>query len=92
MGSQSICRYKLFLAVGMVVTGSINTISTKWADNQRAIGKPEFPEHDFDHPFLQAVGMFIGEFTCLIAFQLWRRINKKKVEDGEIDVGSDDFR
>jgi len=84
-------KYKLFLALGMVVTGSINTISTKWADNQRAIGKPEFPEHDFDHPFLQAVGMFIGEFTCLIAFQLWRRFNKKKVEDGEIDVGSDDF-
>ena len=85
-------RYKLFLALGMVITGSINTISTKWADNQRAIGKPEFPEHDFDHPFLQAVGMFIGEFTCLIAFQIWRRFNKKKVEEGEIDVGSDDFR
>ncbi|CAG5099320.1 Oidioi.mRNA.OKI2018_I69.XSR.g16443.t1.cds [Oikopleura dioica] len=84
-------KYKLFLALGMVITGSINTISTKWADNQRAIGKPEFPEHDFDHPFLQAVGMFIGEFTCLIAFQIWRRFNKKKVEEGEIDVGSDDF-
>ena len=50
----------------MVITGSLNTISTKWADRQRAIGRPEFIEHDFDHPFLQAVGMFIGEFQCLI--------------------------
>ena len=50
----------------MVVTGSLNTISTKWADRQSAVGRPEFKEHDFDHPFLQAVGMFIGEFQCLI--------------------------
>lgn len=87
-------RYKLFLALGMVVTGSINTISTKWADQQSAIGRPEFganSTHSFDHPFLQAVGMFCGEFTCLISFVIYRFVNRKKVAEGELDLGSDDF-
>ena len=46
--------------------------SLKWADRQTAVGRPEFDEHDFDHPFLQTVGMFLGEFTCLITFQIYR--------------------
>ena len=78
----------------MVVTGSINTISTKWADQQEAVGRPEFgtnSTHEFDHPFLQAVGMFIGEFTCLISFAIYRACNRKGVEDGTIDLGSDNF-
>jgi len=78
----------------MVITGSVNTISTKWADQQEALGRPEFgtnSTHDFDHPFLQAVGMFIGEFTCLIAFQIYRFANKRKVAEGTLDLGSDDF-
>ena len=35
--------------------------------------------------------MFIGEFTCLIAFQIYRFANKKKVAEGTLDLGSDDF-
>ena len=57
-------------------------------------GRPEFgtnSTHDFDHPFLQAVGMFIGEFTCLIAFQIYRFANKRKLAEGTLDLGSDDF-
>ena len=73
----------------MVITGSVNTISTKWADQQEAIGRPEFGSnstHEFDHPFLQAVGMFIGEFTCLIAFQIYRFANRKKVRVSYIGI------
>lgn len=51
----------------MVVTGSINTLSTKWADQMTAINS-EGEQSAFNHPFLQACGMFLGEFTCIIVF------------------------
>jgi len=62
--------YQLFLAGLMVVTGSINTLATKWADMATAYGRPGYPPHEFNHPFLQSLGMFFGEFTCLIAFKI----------------------
>ncbi|XP_040478935.1 solute carrier family 35 member F6 isoform X2 [Ursus maritimus] len=65
-------RYQLFLAGLMLVTGSINTLSAKWADNFVAQGCGGSKEHSFQHPFLQAVGMFLGEFSCLAAFFLLR--------------------
>ncbi|XP_075782081.1 solute carrier family 35 member F6 [Pelodiscus sinensis] len=63
-------RYQLGLAGLMLLTGSINTLSAKWADNFRAGGCGGTAEHSFQHPFLQAVGMFLGEFSCLAAFYL----------------------
>lgn len=63
--------YQVALAVVMVITGSINTLSTKWADQQEAIGS-DGQKRSFDHPFLQAVGMFIGELTCLVVFAIIR--------------------
>ncbi|XP_039094281.1 solute carrier family 35 member F6 isoform X1 [Hyaena hyaena] len=65
-------KYQLFLAGLMLVTGSINTLSAKWADNFTAPGCGGSKEHSFQHPFLQAVGMFLGEFSCLAAFYLLR--------------------
>ncbi|EOA98060.1 Transmembrane protein C2orf18-like protein, partial [Anas platyrhynchos] len=46
----------------------------RWADNFSAGGCGETGEHRFQHPFLQAVGMFLGEFSCLGVFYLllWR--------------------
>ncbi|XP_010134358.1 PREDICTED: solute carrier family 35 member F6-like, partial [Buceros rhinoceros silvestris] len=45
-----------------------------WADNFSAPGCDGTEEHSFQHPFLQAVGMFLGEFSCLGVFYLlvWR--------------------
>ncbi|KAK7907311.1 hypothetical protein WMY93_015923 [Mugilogobius chulae] len=64
-------KYQLFLAGLMLTTGSINTLSAKWADMFRAKGCGEnAEEHNFSHPFLQAVGMFLGEFCCLAVFYL----------------------
>nr|XP_045006491.1 solute carrier family 35 member F6 isoform X2 [Jaculus jaculus] len=63
-------KYQLFLAGLMLVSGSINTLSAKWADNFIAEGCGGSKEHNFKHPFLQAVGMFLGEFSCLAAFYL----------------------
>lgn len=59
--------YQTFLALLMVVTGSINTISTKWGDNTQSAGKDGVVK-DFRHPFVQATGMFLGETFCLLAF------------------------
>ncbi|XP_065690708.2 solute carrier family 35 member F6 [Patagioenas fasciata] len=67
-------RYQLGLAALMLLTGSINTLAAKWADNFSAPGCRGSEEHGFQHPFLQAVGMFLGEFSCLGVFYLlvWR--------------------
>ncbi|XP_048841992.1 solute carrier family 35 member F6 [Brienomyrus brachyistius] len=63
-------KYQLLLAAMMLVTGSINTLSAKWADNFSASGCHGSPSHTFSHPFLQAVGMFLGEFSCLAVFYI----------------------
>ncbi|XP_009080154.1 PREDICTED: solute carrier family 35 member F6, partial [Acanthisitta chloris] len=41
-----------------------------WADNLSAPGCEGTQEHRFQHPFLQAVGMFLGEFSCLLVYFL----------------------
>eukprot|EP00049_Salpingoeca_infusionum_P005736 m.96216 g.96216 ORF g.96216 m.96216 type:complete len:385 (+) comp13070_c0_seq1:264-1418(+) len=85
--------YHFFLALLMLVTGSLNTITTKYADIACAFGVSYYPrdepasvnscpdrsegEHHFDHPFVQALAMFIGEFTCLIAFKIYVFFNSK---------------
>ncbi|KAM9315725.1 solute carrier family 35 member F6 [Gastrophryne carolinensis] len=62
--------YQLILAAMMLVTGSINTLSAKWADNFSAKGCHDSADHQFQHPFLQAVGMFLGELSCLAVFYI----------------------
>lgn len=64
-------NYQLFLAGLMLTTGSINTLSAKWADMFEAKGcGKDAEERPFSHPFVQAVGMFLGEFACLAVFHL----------------------
>ncbi|XP_039264053.1 solute carrier family 35 member F6-like [Styela clava] len=84
--------YQLALAVGMVITGSINTLATKWADRQTAPGCDDgnTESHMFNHPFLQAVGMFIGEFTCMIAFKTLWFTRKCRGKDTS-DMGNQNF-
>lgn len=52
----------------MVVTGSINTLSTKWADELESEGKDGVKK--FDHPFFQASCMFLGEIMCFFVFKV----------------------
>lgn len=80
----------MLLAVMMVITGSINTLSTKWADRQSAEGR-DGKFHSFDHPFLQAVGMFLGEFSCLIAFQIIKTFNRVRRPNQEQNLGNQSF-
>ncbi|XP_061481867.1 solute carrier family 35 member F6 [Rhineura floridana] len=73
-------KYQLFLAGLMLVTGSINTLSAKWADKLNAPGCSRTAAYSFQHPFLQAVGMFLGELTCLAAFYLLLCSDRRKPE------------
>jgi len=61
-------NYQIFLALLMVITGSINTLATKWADDSKSKGK-DGTIRSFNHPFLQACAMFFGEFLCFLAYK-----------------------
>nr|XP_046228337.1 solute carrier family 35 member F6 [Scatophagus argus] len=80
-------KYQLFLAGLMLTTGSINTLSAKWADVFTAKGCHDVPEHTFSHPFVQAVGMFLGELSCLAVFYILlchdRRSPEPKMNPGQ---------
>jgi len=69
----------------MIITGSINTLSTKWADQMTSINSAG-NESAFNHPFFQADGMFIGEFTCMIAFYLLRMCRRLFNQTGPSNV------
>lgn len=80
-------RYQLFLAGLMLTTGSINTLSAKWADMFSAPGCSGSPDHSFSHPFVQAVCMFLGELSCLAVFYILichdRRRPEPTIEPGQ---------
>jgi len=62
--------FKIFICVLMVITGSFNTLSVKWADRTSAINSAgECTE--FNHPFLQANFMMVGEMLCMVAFLVY---------------------
>ncbi|KAG5672390.1 hypothetical protein PVAND_002521 [Polypedilum vanderplanki] len=62
--------YQVFLALLLVTTGSINTLSTKWTDLIESYGKDDKIPRKFNHPFVQACVMFFGEFLCLLVFKI----------------------
>jgi hypothetical protein len=77
-------NYQILLALVMVITGSINTLSTKWADEIESAGR-DGDVHVFDHPFFQASCMFIGEMLCLVVFKILYKVYSLRA-DGSEDV------
>jgi len=71
-------------SVLMVITGSINTISTKLADiteSKNIDGETK----DFNHPFFQAACMFFGELCCLFVFKISQLRNRPRADsDGRL--------
>ncbi|XP_045116799.1 solute carrier family 35 member F6-like isoform X2 [Portunus trituberculatus] len=70
-------KKQILLALMMVVTGSINTLSTKWADEidaENSAGEVT----KFVHPYFQTEGMFIGEILCMLAFYIMRCMERRK--------------
>eukprot|EP00123_Amoebidium_parasiticum_P012531 comp21422_c0_seq1/m.29529 comp21422_c0_seq1/g.29529 ORF comp21422_c0_seq1/g.29529 comp21422_c0_seq1/m.29529 type:complete len:430 (-) comp21422_c0_seq1:524-1813(-) len=56
-----------FLALGMLVTGTINTIMTTWQDKTYSVGR-DGVSREYSHPWFQTLTMFLGEFLCLLVF------------------------
>jgi drug/metabolite transporter (DMT)-like permease len=57
-----------FLAFGMLCTGTLNTITTKFQDMRIVKGIGDGPPTPFEHPFFQTGAMFIGEFACMFVY------------------------
>ena len=51
--------------------------SLRWADQLKSINSVGELVH-FNHPFLQATSMFVGEFSCMYAFFMFYFIFKRK--------------
>lgn len=66
-----------FIMIGTLIAGTFNNIAVKQQDITVIDG------HDFYHPFVQTLIMFIAEFACLIAFFIGLRFNKEFRENHE---------
>ena len=67
-------RYRqLGLALGMLVSGTANTLTCKAAFSITSEG------HVFNHPFVQAGAMFVGEVAVMIYFLVSSRLQGKRI-------------
>ncbi|CAC5418899.1 unnamed protein product [Mytilus coruscus] len=70
--------------VGMLVTGSINTISKKAQNDCKVEGYPDRSAnntrtvHEFNHPWFQTLIMFFGEMICLGGYCIVRKKERDK--------------
>lgn len=76
-------HYQKLLAVLLVITGSFNTLSVKYADRQIVPGQDGQLRH-FNHPFMQSSFMFLGEMLCLLVFKIAFCYYSRKA-DGSVD-------
>ncbi|RWS24302.1 transmembrane protein C2orf18-like protein [Leptotrombidium deliense] len=60
--------YQIFLAIVMVLAGSINIITLKWTDMTFSVGREGFRKK-FNHPFIQGLSMFFGELIWLFVYK-----------------------
>ncbi|KAL0490816.1 solute carrier family 35 member [Acrasis kona] len=56
------------LAIAMLLTGTMNTLSGKYSDLRVVKGTGDGPPTNFEHPFYQTGAMFIGELSCLFVY------------------------
>ncbi|XP_033221942.1 solute carrier family 35 member F6-like [Belonocnema kinseyi] len=87
-------HYQKILAILMVVTGSFNTLSVKYADKLKSPGQDGEPRA-FNHPFMQSAFMFLGEMMCLLVFKIafcyYNRQANGSVETNTLTKGSRTF-
>ncbi|XP_063426229.1 solute carrier family 35 member F6-like [Mytilus trossulus] len=81
---MALSGFQIVLMVGMLVTGSINTISKKAQNDCKVEGYPDRSAnntrtvHEFDHPWFQTLIMFFGEMICLGGFCIVRKKERDK--------------
>ncbi|KAL6265703.1 hypothetical protein P5V15_002506 [Pogonomyrmex californicus] len=76
-------NYRRALAILQIITGSFNTLSVKYADQQVVLGEDGQLRH-FNHPFMQSSFMFFGEALCFIAFKIFYYYYNRR-DDGSVD-------
>ncbi|XP_063675562.1 solute carrier family 35 member F6-like [Bolinopsis microptera] len=79
--------YTTILVAGMLITGSLNTL-TKKAQNQSSARGIFGENHKFNHPWFQTLLMFYGEAICLIVYE-WQRRRARKELDNQIQDNED---
>lgn len=73
---------QVLLAIGMLISGSINTLSMKAQNDCSSKGlKDEYGHeiHKFAHPWFQTGLMFLGETLCLIGLFVHRRRERQRL-------------
>eukprot|EP01094_Clydonella_sp_ATCC50884_P002698 TRINITY_DN12057_c0_g1_i1.p1 TRINITY_DN12057_c0_g1~~TRINITY_DN12057_c0_g1_i1.p1 ORF type:complete len:418 (+),score=103.37 TRINITY_DN12057_c0_g1_i1:36-1256(+) len=58
---------RIILVVGMLVSGSINTLSKKWQNDSTSTGIGGV-EQSFEEPWTQSLFMFTGEAICMLGY------------------------
>lgn len=88
---MGLTKGQIFLAVAMLATGSINTLTQKaqnqCSSNGSTVGpyaNETMPAHPFAHPWFQAWIMFIGEFLVLFVYAFHRRSLQRQLWDDYI--------
>ncbi|TPX35627.1 hypothetical protein SeMB42_g04099 [Synchytrium endobioticum] len=68
------------LVVGLLVSGTINTLLNKFQDLQCAVGCHGPHPRTFEQPIWQTANMFLGEAFCLVVYhiQVWHENRKQK--------------
>jgi len=88
---HTINPFKIFISVLMVVTGSINTIAVKSADNVRAENS-DGEVVKFNHPFFQANVMMLGECLCMVVYLIYwlsGGLEKKPIVKDTEEIGEE---
>jgi drug/metabolite transporter (DMT)-like permease len=75
--SQVSTLFLYFLFLGMLVTGTLNTISAKFQNRQKVT--LDGVEYLFVHPYFQTALMFLGEFACLLVFAIIRIVQARNI-------------
>jgi len=74
------------LAAMQVLTGSLNTIFVKVADEVESKNS-EGNLARFEHPLIQVASMFLGELCCMLAYFIYKAIKKEE----KVDEASEGF-
>jgi drug/metabolite transporter (DMT)-like permease len=66
------------LMLGMLITGTINTVSLKLQNLEKYFNKSTGENQVYNHAFFQTFNMFIGEFLCLGVYAVQYIMDKRK--------------
>lgn len=82
--------YIIALIVGMVISGSANTLLLSHQLSSKAYGI-DGTYHEFAHPWVQTLNMFIGEALCLLFYHLGQYRENRSQSNTTTTTTTDQF-